>query len=74
VADFYQPDAYTESLGQLDPAGPSEGVVKVMRGGSFSSDADAIRTTVRSLAFPNLGFENVGFRCVRSIETAPGTY
>jgi formylglycine-generating enzyme len=74
VADWYQPDAYSESLGQLDPSGPGEGVAKVMRGGSFTSDADAVRTTVRSLAFPDQGFENVGFRCVRGIDTAPGTY
>jgi eukaryotic-like serine/threonine-protein kinase len=70
VADWYDDSAY-ENLppGVTDPTGPANGVVRVLRGGSYASEARGIRTSYRGFAFPDTSYELVGFRCAQSVDT-----
>ena len=68
VLDAYKHDYYT--LGDTsDPKGPSmrrnEGRGRVVRGGSYASDADAARVSHRGSADPAYGRPDIGFRCAR---------
>lgn len=63
VADWYAPDAYAQSTGP-NPTGPTDGVLRVVRGGSFKSSRGGVRTSVRGRAAPAINFDNVGFRVV----------
>lgn len=47
---------------QTDPQGPSSGSLRVIRGGSWQSDADACRVSSRSGEPNSNSNENVGFR------------
>ena len=48
-ADWYAPDAYEMNPdGVVDPTGPDSGTERVIRGGSFSSDASEVRVAARS--------------------------
>ncbi|HJN77819.1 MAG TPA: SUMF1/EgtB/PvdO family nonheme iron enzyme [Myxococcota bacterium] len=47
----------------VDPAGPTEGDYRVMRGGGFRDVDDSIRTTARWAVLPEKRSEGVGFRC-----------
>ena len=47
VADWYSPNYYVGSPGR-NPAGPEEGKLKVLRGGSFANGDDCLRVTRRS--------------------------
>jgi sulfatase modifying factor 1 len=47
VADCYSPDYYAGSPSR-NPAGPEEGKLKVLRGGSFANGDDCLRVTRRS--------------------------
>lgn len=64
VADWYS-DSYYASSPAENPAGPEQGIFRVVRGGSFNSTRVAVRTTARGKALPNTGFPSVGFRVVR---------
>lgn len=46
VADWYGGDYYSDSPGD-NPQGPSSGVVRVLRGGSWGNEARHVRTAVR---------------------------
>jgi formylglycine-generating enzyme required for sulfatase activity len=48
-SDWYQPDAYSKYPAGLlvDPKGPSEGTEHVIRGGSFLSTAELVRSAAR---------------------------
>lgn len=48
-SDWYQPDAYSKNTGSpvRDPSGPEEGTEHVVRGGSFQSTADVLRSAAR---------------------------
>jgi formylglycine-generating enzyme required for sulfatase activity len=63
VADWHAPDYYAASPAQ-DPRGPEDGVLRVVRGGSFVSNRLGVRTTARGQALPNTDFPTVGFRVV----------
>ena len=67
VADWHDPDYYTESPA-ADPRGPASGTYRVLRGGSWSVPAQWVRSTVRLRAFPTRSSNQVGFRCARSLE------
>jgi len=67
VADWYD-EGYYRSSPREDPKGPPVGSYKVLRGGSFATDASALRTTARGYAPPRLAIEHHGFRCVRDKE------
>jgi formylglycine-generating enzyme required for sulfatase activity len=68
VSDFYQPDTYATdcATGCVDPTGPADGPDRVVRGGSWDGDADAVRVSERSYAAPNTRDEFTGFRCARA--------
>jgi iron(II)-dependent oxidoreductase len=63
-ADFYQENYYTVA-GKKNPKGPSNGSLRVIRGGSWDSDADSLRTSNRSAAAPETRRYDLGFRCVK---------
>ena len=65
VADRYQWDYYPTAPTQ-NPAGPSTGVTRVLRGGSWNDIALYLRTTVRKNFLPNSFDSNLGFRCASS--------
>ena len=47
-SDYYQPDTYRiDSLGYINPKGPFTGPERVIRGGSFKSDAKDVRSASR---------------------------
>ena len=84
VADWY--DAAYPRGKQVNPTGVLKGDFKVVRGGAFDSSAGALRITNRTWLHPknkvfpkvtthgqvmNEIYNYVGFRCARSINTAP---
>jgi len=68
VADWFSPGYYASSPAS-DPTGPMTGKERVVRGGSWGTDPQFLRTTNRFSRDPNKGSPNVGFRCVTT--TAP---
>ena len=67
--DIYDPDSYRASP-EKNPHGPAEGNLYVLRGGSWKSPADALRSTHRLGENPGfsdacLARDAIGFRCVR---------
>jgi formylglycine-generating enzyme required for sulfatase activity len=70
VADWYSPRAYPGcGQGCTDPTGPSEGINRVRRGGSFrSKDAFELRATYREFHLPDMARSDmIGARCARSL-------
>ncbi len=65
--DWYSKDYYANSTALENPLGPVNGVVKVVRGGSFNTDAWQARTTNRSYANRNQARPEVGFRVALAI-------
>ena len=65
TADWYDPGYYTVSP-EESPTGPASGSEKVTRGGSWSTGIEYISLTNRYNRNPNQGYDNVGFRCVRT--------
>jgi formylglycine-generating enzyme required for sulfatase activity len=62
TADWYDAGYYRASPVQ-DPTGPSQGSLKVMRGGCWVSGESTLRTTCRKPNLPSSWAPNVGFRC-----------
>jgi formylglycine-generating enzyme required for sulfatase activity len=47
-SDWYAPDTYSKYSGLVtDPKGPAKGTEHVVRGGSYKSQADQVRSAVR---------------------------
>jgi formylglycine-generating enzyme required for sulfatase activity len=74
--DVYGKDAYAKSPAG-NPRGPAEGKQYVVRGGSWSSPAEALRSWRRASDNPGFGDtclspETLGFRCVRRPPRAGG--
>ena len=70
-ADWYSATFYRESP-EENPAGPPEGVFRVIRGGSWFYDYTGLRVTDRESANPSYRYGYVGFRLCRSAgETKP---
>ena len=65
VSDWYQSDYYNNSP-FVSPLGPSDGELKVARGGSWKNPISGVRTTNRTANFPNISSSGTGFRCVLS--------
>jgi formylglycine-generating enzyme required for sulfatase activity len=63
TADWYDAGFYGRSP-DLDPVGPEDGHLKVMRGGCWQSGAVLLRATCRKPELPSSWAPNVGFRCV----------
>lgn len=64
VADWYHPRAYHLNP-SYNPAGPDQGRVRVVRGGSFYDPPEQLRTSYRYGLTPTFGYGIVGFRCAR---------
>ena len=65
--DWYTNSYYASSPG-VDPRGPASGEERVLRGGSFFSQADVSRTSARLSDPPIKAYFNIGFRAVRANE------
>ncbi len=70
VQDWWDPGYYAASPGE-DPQGPAEGDYRVVRGGSWSSPADELRSSARAYFNPDKGAGYLGFRCARSLAPDP---
>ena len=64
VSDWYAPYPWGPKL--EDPAGPASGTFRVLRFGSFSSEARTLRSASRSGLQPHNRATFAGFRCVRT--------
>ncbi|RKY83481.1 hypothetical protein DRQ09_10000 [candidate division KSB1 bacterium] len=63
VSDWYS-DKYYSTAQPIDPEGPETGFYRVIRGGSFESDADQLRVAKRESFLPGMRGATNGFRCV----------
>lgn len=63
TADWYAQDTYQVHANR-HPAGPDTGTQRVIRGGSWLTDADSVRTYSRFFSVPDFGWNSIGFRCV----------
>lgn len=63
VADWFSPTYYAEAPA-ANPPGPTTGLMRVVRGGSFNSNRGNVRTTTRGRAQPDAHFPSIGFRVV----------
>jgi formylglycine-generating enzyme required for sulfatase activity len=70
VSDWHSGDYYSVSP-ESNPTGPETGTERVVRGGSWSSDPEFLRTTNRFSRDPENGYDNVGFRCVTTEDPYP---
>jgi formylglycine-generating enzyme len=66
-SDWYADDYYKNSPTD-DPQGPSDGVKRVARGGSFENQAILLRSAARSDGLASNAFHSRGFRVVRTVE------
>jgi len=62
IADWHAP--YGDAR-RVDPTGPLDGTMKVIRGGSFISGNPGTMTTARSATFPDFRRLDIGFRAAR---------
>jgi formylglycine-generating enzyme required for sulfatase activity len=67
VADRYAEDYYDRSPAK-NPTGPSSGIQRVLRGGSWTNVPSFVRSADREWADPNNQTSNFGFRCIGSPE------
>jgi formylglycine-generating enzyme required for sulfatase activity len=65
VSDWYNTDYYNASP-IIDPQGPTTGVYKVLRGGSWGLYSVNVRGSHRSENYPTNHNNYIGFRCVFS--------
>ena len=61
-SDWYGSKYYSESGNLHNPKGPSTGGARVLRGGSWSSDAENCRVANRSNNNPDFSYFSIGFR------------
>lgn len=66
VSDWFDTGYYRRTVTD-NPQGPAHGTAKVIRGGSWSNDATALRTTNRYGLDQAERKNNVGFRCAQSV-------
>jgi eukaryotic-like serine/threonine-protein kinase len=66
VYDYYSQDYYEANM--VNPTGPETGTNRVVRGGSFASEADKLNTKRRTYYQGDSEFSTVGFRCVTNSE------
>jgi len=62
--DFYDKDYYSNNP-SIDPTGPQNGELRVVRGGSFIAGPNLLRCAVRLAADPKTTSPTIGFRCVK---------
>ena len=61
--DWYS--SYTATA-TINPKGPTYGLTRVVRGGSFLQSINSIRPTMRMDLFPDQRYESVGFRVAKN--------
>jgi len=66
AADWYSDDYYKESPFK-NPTGPLKGKERTVRGGNYRSDSTSYFSVLRFSAPPNFHFDEIGFRCARSV-------
>jgi formylglycine-generating enzyme len=64
VQDWYSPDYYQDSPTK-NPKGPSEGILKVIKGGSWHSFKSDLRISSRGKGGFALKTDGIGFRCAK---------
>ena len=62
VADWYDGNYYNSSP-EDNPAGPTSGEGRVIRGGAWNRDANHVQATFRFWKSPSTFENNIGFRC-----------
>ena len=62
LADLYGEDYYNKSP-VINPEGPSSGYNRALRGGSWISNKDFVRSTYRDSSNPDVPNDSRGFRC-----------
>ena len=67
VQDWYAQDYYQGSPAN-DPAGPSAGEYRVLRGGSWSNGAEFCRVADRGIISTDIRLDHLGFRLVLNLE------
>ena len=72
TGDFYAADYYTDSP-TSNPQGPTEGVLRVVRGASWKLGIpqEVLTTTVRFAFVPSTRDHSLGFRCATDTPPAP---
>ena len=65
-SDWYDPSYYQISP-EINPTGPTFGIEKVVRGGSWLSNSDFCSNTKRYKLKPDYRDINFGFRCVKDL-------
>ena len=65
TADWFEREYYKRSPAK-NPAGPEQGMYKVIRGGAWSDSPARITTFFRNWVRPNQRTPNLGFRCAKS--------
>ena len=66
VADWYGGGYYGNSP-QSNPRGPVQGAHRVLRGGSWSTNAGHLRSSLRDVYLPVPRYGVIGFRCAQDI-------
>lgn len=66
VADFYQAEAYA-TADRDNPRGPTEGVERVVRGGSSQSSPSQVRCAARASREPSFRTFTLGFRTAKEL-------
>ncbi|MDR2349282.1 MAG: formylglycine-generating enzyme family protein [Deltaproteobacteria bacterium] len=64
VADFMDENWYSRSPAK-DPKGPETGDFRVIRGGSYASDAQGLQSAARNLELPSTRSMTVGLRIIK---------
>jgi formylglycine-generating enzyme required for sulfatase activity len=67
VQDWYDPEYY-KAAPDRDPRGPEQGILKVIRGGSWHHGSNDIRAAVRGKGGFALKTDGTGFRCARDAQ------
>ena len=69
VQDWYDPNEYEQIIILTrNPTGPTNGILKVNRGGGFLSNEAQLKTTFRGANSPSFRSPTLGFRCAKDSE------
>ncbi|MFZ5785049.1 MAG: formylglycine-generating enzyme family protein [Acidobacteriota bacterium] len=71
TADWYDPRVGSGGA-VSDPAGPTSGTLKVVRGGAYNAQPRSLRSSNRGKFNPSARMESIGLRCVHDGETPAG--
>jgi len=66
TADWYS-ETYYKTSPTENPLGPESGTYRVLRGGSWYSNVNYARSSIRNWVTPVDSYDYVGFRCARSL-------